>query len=312
MAYNDIVEIPGYPGRWALRFVVERWIAAGRPRINDAGRTYQQQLDARLKYERGQGAPADDPRYPNLYRLAHPRGFALDIAYTDAIVRNMLAAGFYRPYSYEPWHFEPTGYNIYNFPIIRDPWAAILAGTQNPAPAPEPPKEEPEMIIVRIKLFDGSQHICGVGNGLFSHFLQEDREDIHRDMLRQPRIYDFGIDYLARLLRIYGCDPHIWDVRDGKFVVLDPLTGSVAPGATWSSDRAIRAAIAGIKIPQLDLAVLVDRVSEAIAKAIKENPLSVDVDETAIAAQVIDGLPASASSDEIANKVADVISARLA
>lgn len=109
----DIIAIPGHPGMYARRRTVEAWRAAGSPRINSALRLYDEQLRFRLLFEAGKGAPADDPRFPDKYRLSHVRGIALDIDYTPDRAARLAAAGLYRPYSYEPWHWELPNYKSY-------------------------------------------------------------------------------------------------------------------------------------------------------------------------------------------------------
>lgn len=122
----DIIEIPGYPGLYARRIVVEMWQAAGSPPINDAGRLFAQQLEARLKYENGTGSPADDPRRPDRYPLAHVRFAALDVATWARGA--MIRAGFEYPYDYEPWHGQLP--NIYSYPLVTSlPSTAAIAAT---------------------------------------------------------------------------------------------------------------------------------------------------------------------------------------
>jgi hypothetical protein len=115
MSANDIVEIPGYPGSYTRRFVVDMWTRAGRPPINSAGRLYAAQKEAWNKFQNGTGSPADDPDRPWLFRLPHVRFIALDVP--PAYAAQMERAGFYRPLSYEPWHFEAAR-DYTQYPLI--------------------------------------------------------------------------------------------------------------------------------------------------------------------------------------------------
>lgn len=123
MGALDIIEIPGYSGLFTRRIVVEMWQRAGSPRINDAGRLYSQQLAARIAFENGTGSPADDPRRPDRYPLAHVRFGALDVV--NSARSAMIAAGFEYPYDYEPWHGQLP--NIYAYPLVESIPASAYA-----------------------------------------------------------------------------------------------------------------------------------------------------------------------------------------
>lgn len=110
-------------GNYMVRDVFNAWVTAGRPPINDAGRLYDKQKAARIAFENGTGSPADDPDRPDLYPLAHVRFAALDITPTPDRVRRLEAAGLVRPYSYEPWHWQPAW--VYYYPLVY----SIPAGT---------------------------------------------------------------------------------------------------------------------------------------------------------------------------------------
>jgi len=153
MSALDVVAIPGYPGEWARRAVVEAWIEAGCPPLNWAGRTYEEQLDLALY---GPNA-ADDPRV-SWTRVPHVRGLALDLAsWTPAIVKRMQAAGFVRPITVrkgkpwadgkggfsqdEPWHFELKQYvnRVFDIPKVK---ASQTAGLDS---RPFDPEEDDDM-----------------------------------------------------------------------------------------------------------------------------------------------------------------------
>lgn len=130
MSPLDIIELPGQPGKFGRRILVEAWQAAGSPPVsnNGAGRLYGVQ-----KYfwdgwaERLPGFnPADNPDDES-QRLAHVRFVALDIDPTPERVRRLAAAGLIRPYSYEPWHWELP--NVRRYAIVRE-----LPATPQPTP----------------------------------------------------------------------------------------------------------------------------------------------------------------------------------
>lgn len=120
MSAHDIIELPGQPGMYGRRALVEAWQAAGSPPVNKdgAGRLYDVQ-----KYfwdgwaDRVPGfAPADNPD-DETQRLAHVRFVALDITPTPARVAALAAAGLISPYRYETWHWELP--NVRQYEIVR-------------------------------------------------------------------------------------------------------------------------------------------------------------------------------------------------
>lgn len=131
----DVIPIPGHPGKYARRVAVEAWQAAGSPPINSAGRLYADQKyfwdgwDAR---EPGFN-PADNPD-DETERLAHVRFVAFDIDPTPERIRRLEAAGFVRPYKYEPWHWELP--NVRQYAIVRSIPAA--AGNTTPTQRRDP------------------------------------------------------------------------------------------------------------------------------------------------------------------------------
>ncbi|WP_282845858.1 hypothetical protein [Microbacterium oxydans] len=154
MSALDIIPLPGQPGKWGRRVLVEAWIEAGSPPVNDggAGRLYGLQ-----KYfwdgwaDRLPGFnPADNPDDES-QRLAHVRFGALDITPTPERVRRLEAAGLIRPYDYEPWHFELP--NIRKYPIVRALPAAATgsAGTQEGIIMAEAIVSAPNGIVVHLR-----------------------------------------------------------------------------------------------------------------------------------------------------------------
>lgn len=140
MSPLDIIEIPGYPGLFARRVVVEMWQRAGSPRINDAGRLYSTQKAARVAFLNGTGSPADDPDRPDIYPLAHVRFAALDVV--NSARSAMIAAGFEYPYDYEPWHGQLP--NIYSYPLVTSIPASASDGATD-FPTTPILKEEADM-----------------------------------------------------------------------------------------------------------------------------------------------------------------------
>lgn len=114
------------------------------------------------------------------------------------------------------------------------------------------------MLALKIKAGAG-EFSCALGPGVFRHFIQTDPfEKIMRLMRIQDDWQFIDLTELPALLRTYGCDLNIWDIRDGDFAVLDPLDGSVKAGNMWSSAGAVRAAIAGLFVPVIDNAPALD------------------------------------------------------
>jgi len=149
MSELDVVAVPGYQGMWARRAVVEAWIAAGKPKLLWAGRTYEEQKRLYLGWlNKKPGYNAADNPDANT-RQPHVRGMALDLAVWDAAtVKRMMRAGFTRPvwlkngYSQdEPWHFELTAYvgKIRDIPKVT---AALASGGAKPF-EPKPPVKTP-------------------------------------------------------------------------------------------------------------------------------------------------------------------------
>ncbi|MFJ4996543.1 hypothetical protein ACIP5T_00180 [Microbacterium sp. NPDC088619] len=74
---------------------------------------------------------------------------------------------------------------------------------------------------------------------------------------------DIPIQRLPSVLRTYACDLHIWDIRKGSFVVLDPLTGIVSAGALWSATNALRSTVAEVKVTSEQTRAYVEQLTEA-------------------------------------------------
>jgi hypothetical protein len=159
-----------------------------------------------------------------------------------------------RGYPDEPWHV-----------IDLDPWGAVPAFEGVTPFSDLQPVEDDDMLMLNI----AGKHLAALGPGVFRHFLAFDPYEKIKNLSRvQDDWQDVSFGELPSLLITYGCDEHIWDVRNGEFCVVDPLkTGAdaVKPGNAWTAEKATRAAIAGIKVPPVDPSPIVDAVREAIA-----------------------------------------------
>jgi len=130
------------------------------------------------------------------------------------------------------------------------------AGTPS-KPATQAPivPEEDDMLMLKITA-GKKKHLAALGPGIFKHFAKgEPYEKIMKVSRARDDWQTIDISELPAFLRTYGCDEKIWDFRnsagkpvsindpDQQFVVLDPLTGKVAGGNTWTAAGAIRAAL---------------------------------------------------------------------
>lgn len=218
----DIVEIPGYPGMYARRIVVQMWQNAGSPHINDAGRLYQKQLDARLAYEGGWGSPADDPRRPDRYPLAHVRFAALDVV--NSARSAMIAAGFEYPYDYEPWHGQLP--NIYSYPLVE-----YIPATASSAwsPFPNRPKEDDMAYPIRVD----NIHLFLIGFGNITHLDEAGPAELTmRIVSGEDRFIDLTGAQFYEQLENFGIPGHVVDIANGR--VLDIDTQKLIRGGYWS------------------------------------------------------------------------------
>lgn len=142
MSALDVIPLPGQPGRHARRLVVQAWQRAGSPPVNSAGRLYAMQKYFYDGWRAGRPGfnPADNPDDES-QRLAHVRFAALDIDPTPSRIQKLSAAGLYRPYTYEPWHWEVPDVRRY----------AIVRSIPAPPVTPTPPiPEEQGDITMRV------------------------------------------------------------------------------------------------------------------------------------------------------------------
>ncbi|QLF84358.1 endolysin [Microbacterium phage Karate] len=133
----------------------------------------------------------------------------------------------------EPWHKR------YN----RDPWRAVpVSGGNNTTTKTS--EEDNTMLMLNVKV-GKAVHKCTLDTKVFRHFVGSDPYEYIKNLARTADDWqDVDISQLPALLRTYGCDLNIWDIRNGAFCVLDPLDGSVKPGNMWSAENAVRRQIA--------------------------------------------------------------------
>jgi hypothetical protein len=161
--------------------------------------------------------------------------------------------------------------------ILGDPIANAAPATDGAEPFPTTsPREDEEMLMLHL----AGKHLVSLDTGVFGHYADGAQAETIKNLSRAADDWQpVSFADLPEMLEKYACDANIWDIRNGDFVVLDPLKGTVASGNTWSAQGATRAAIAGIKIPAVDPQPIVDAVKAAIAAT----PIGVEVDELAIA-----------------------------
>lgn len=123
--------------------------------------------------------------------------------------------------------------------------------------------EEDDMLMLKINTATG-QHVCALGVGVFRHFIEADPSEKIMNLSRAADDWQYtDLTELPALLRTYGCDLHIWDVRGGQFMVLDPLDGSVKPGNMWSAAGAIRSRVDQVKVTSEQTAAYIKKLQAA-------------------------------------------------
>lgn len=152
-----------------------------------------------------------------------------------------------------------NGVQVDPVPFISNRLSVPAAGGPTPTPVP---KEDDDMIAL---LIDG-QHKCTIAPAVFSHMIESDDPDRIKNIVTAEDIYvPTTLAELPVLLARHGIDLHIWDVRGGKFVVLNPLDGSVREGNTWSAWNAIRSSVAAVKVTSDQTREYVEQLAEAAA-----------------------------------------------
>lgn len=112
--------------------------------------------------------------------------------------------------------------------------------------------EDDDMLALKIQA-SGKEFLCAMGPGIFRHFIKQDPfEKIKNIMRSQDDWQTINLEELNPLLRTYGCDLDIWNMVNGDFAVLDPVTGTLQAGNMWSAAGATRAAVNGLVFPVID------------------------------------------------------------
>lgn len=137
--------------------------------------------------------------------------------------------------------------------------APAPAGGANTAPVPE----EDDMIAARITDGNGVKHHAIIGNGSLRHLIDADDPEWMKNVCTaDDRWTDIPIQRLPSVLRSFSCDLHIWDIRNGSFMVLDPLTGIVSAGALWSATNAGRSGIARVEVTSAETREYVEQLAK--------------------------------------------------
>lgn len=220
----DIVQIPGYPGLFTRRVVVEMWQRAGSPPINDAGRLYSTQKAAWNAYQNGTGSPADNPDRPDIYPLAHVRFAALDVV--NSARGAMTAAGFEYPYSYEPWHAQLP--NIYAYPLVDSiPASAFLNVT------PIIPQEDEMSYAIRV---NSGRDRYNLSPGFIAHINDTSASELTKNIVTaDDKWIDLSVSDFVKQLDAFGVPRDKVDIANGR--VFDVRFGDMVKGGMWSWAR---------------------------------------------------------------------------
>ena len=206
--------------------------------------------------------------YPGHSRAVHPdqsrhtQGAALDSDdwATPGFIPLAAEYGWVRTAANDPTERHHFEYQWWNDKHRNEP---VPSGR---ATAPATPEEEDTMLVLRIDAGTRGTHVCTLGPKTFSHVIKEDNADWVKNVIRaDDRYTDITLAQLPTLLRRYGCDLHIWDIRNGQFVVLDPLTGVASSGAVWTAENVIRSAVSQVAVTSNETAEYVKRLAEVNA-----------------------------------------------
>lgn len=158
-------------------------------------------------------------------------------------------------------HYSNTG-QVDPVPFITERLGSLAGNVTAPTPALVP--EEDDMIAGRITDGQGRKHHVIIGNGYLRHLIDADNPEWMKNVTTSDDKWtEIVIDQLPSVLRSYSCDLHIWDIRNGSFVVLDPLTGNVAPGVLWSAVNALRSTVAAVKVTSEQTKAYVEKLAKA-------------------------------------------------
>jgi hypothetical protein len=225
--------------------------ALGYPQqITEAGRSWEQQNAHWLTFQKYGKPIALHPDTPSV----HQKGRAKDTDERNVALMNEHGwfQTVYRTVNgrrtlVEPWHFE-------YFPE-RD------KHRNDPDPAGEStrtPLEEDDMLALKINAGTRGEHLCTLAPGVFSHMIGADNPEWIKNVIRADDAWaDVPLNRLPALLHRFGCDLHIWDIRNGEFVVLNPLTGQATEGGMWSAVNAGRAGIEQVRITSEETAAYI-------------------------------------------------------
>ena len=236
----DIVQIPGYPGLFTRRVVVEMWQRAGSPQINDAGRLYSTQKAAWVAYQNGTGSPADNPDRPDIYPLAHVRFAALDVV--NSARGAMTAAGFEYPYSYEPWHAQLP--NIYAYPLVD----SIPASAFTDATTFIIPQEDEMSYAIRV---NSGRDRYNLSPGFIAHINDTSASELMKNIVTaDDKWIDLSVSDFVKQLDAFGVPRDKVDIANGK--VFDVRFGALVKGGMWSWAREAAERAATDLTPVLD------------------------------------------------------------
>lgn len=241
-----------------------------RIRVNSTYRSWATQLSMYYAWIRYVASGYKASMYPGHSKAVHPsesfhvNGTAMDSPdWTIARIVQILADnGFIRNRLHVPneqHHFE------YDRSRDKNYGKPLPGAADAPKPTPPVPKEDDDMLFLEITV-GARTHKCALGNGSFRHFVPGDP---HEHLMKLWRFDDqwqpIDIQQLPAALRTAACDLHIWDIRNGEFVVLDPLDGSVKSGNVWSAVNALRSTVGEIKVTSEETAEYVKQLAEAEA-----------------------------------------------
>lgn len=229
----------------------------------DVNRTYADYATQLRMYNAWNAYAAGKGPYPGHSRALHPddsvhcQGLAWDTDdwRTPGFIALAAEYGWIRTAA-----GDPTEQHHFEYQWWRDQHRNEPVPTSGRAAAP--PQEEDDMLMLNVKMGDRT-HKCALGPGIFRHFVGGDPYD---HIMRLARFDDqwqpLDASQLPAALRTYGCDLHIWDVRGGEFVVLDPLDGSVKSGNVWSAVNAARSTLAQVKVTSEQTAAYVKTLTD--------------------------------------------------
>ena len=128
----------------------------------------------------------------------------------------------------EDWHWENVG--------VLGSVGVAAATAAVPFKTTTIPEEEDDMLALKIKDYDGKEHLCTLGSGVFRHLIKEDNPERIKNIVRSDDQWvATDLVELPRLLKTYGCRGQIWRCEKGVFTVLDSETGNLMPGGMWSA-----------------------------------------------------------------------------